>query len=236
MSLLRNYLYYGGYPAVVLEKDVNLKKRLLRSYFDSVVIRDIDEKYGETFATYIISNYSSLISYNRVYNYFKSMGYSISKEKVIEMFNKAKESYFLFEVEIFNKSENKRKANPRKVYVIDNGYRFSLGYEFSISKAMENIVFLQLRREGKEVYYWKENGKSEGAEIDFVVSENFEVKEIIQVTYAEDKVEEREIKSLKKAEKELKPEKITLITWNINGKIKDYDAIPLWYWLLEREK
>lgn len=231
LSLLRDYLQYGAYPAVVLEKDQNLKKMLLRSYFDSVIVRDFNEKYAETFASYIVSNYSSLISYNRVYNYLKTLGFSVSKEKVIDLFKKGRETYFLFELEIFEKSETKRKANPRKVYIVDTGYSYALGYEFSISKAMENAVFLQLRREGKEVYYWR----SEEAEVDFVVSEKFEPKELIQVTYAEDKIDEREIKALKKAQRDIKPEKATIITWNYYGKIGNYEAIPLWYWLLKRE-
>ncbi|WP_369611704.1 DUF4143 domain-containing protein [Sulfurisphaera javensis] len=172
------------------------------------------------------------MTYNRVYKYLKSLGYSISKEKVIEMFKRGEETYFLFQVEIYDKSETKRKVNPKKVYIIDTGYRIALGYEFSISKAMENAVFLQLRREGKDVYYWKERGEQSGAEVDFVVSKDFEAKEIIQVTYSEDRVDERKIKAIRKAEKELKPEKVTLITWNYYGKINGYDAVPLWYWLL----
>lgn len=88
LSLLREYLRYGGYPAVVLERDPGLKKMLLRSYFDSVVVRDLNERYAETFASYIVSNYSSLISYNRVYNYLKTLGFKVSKEKVIELFRR----------------------------------------------------------------------------------------------------------------------------------------------------
>ena len=36
--MLREYLYHGAYPAVVFESD---KRRMLRSYFDSVVVRDL---------------------------------------------------------------------------------------------------------------------------------------------------------------------------------------------------
>jgi predicted AAA+ superfamily ATPase len=233
LSLLRNYLYYGAYPAVVFEKE---KERLLRSYFDSIIVRDlkiVNPEIAEAFASYIISNYSSLVTVNRIYNYLRSLGYKIGKEKVLELVDKSRESYFAFYVEIFNKSEIKRRVNPKKVYIIDTGYPTALGYEFSISKAMENAVYLELvRRNYGDIYYWKEYGRSEGKEIDFVIAKNFQVEEIIQVTYATDSVEEREINAIKKAKKELNPKKITIITWDYERKEDEINYVPLWKWLL----
>ncbi|MFP3190486.1 MAG: ATP-binding protein [Thermoproteota archaeon] len=233
LSFLREYLYYGAYPAVIFEKE---KEKLLKSYFDSIIVRDlrtVNPEIAEAFASYIISNYSSLITVNRVYNYLKSLGYKIGKEKVLELFDKSKESYFAFYVEIFNKSEIKRKVNPKKVYIIDTGYSTALGYEFSISKAMENAVYLELmRRNYGDIYYWKEFGGSEGKEVDFVIAKNFQVEEIIQVTYATDVVEEREINAIKKAKKELNPKKITVITWDYENKENEIDYVPLWKWFL----
>jgi len=63
----------------------------------------------------------------------------------------------------------KGKINPKKVYIIDTGYSTALGYEFSLSKAMENAVYLELvRRNYGNIYYWKEYGKSEGLSIPFM--------------------------------------------------------------------
>ena len=233
LSLLRNYLYYGAYPAVVFEKE---KERLLKSYFDSIIVRDlkiVNPEIAEAFASYIISNYSSLVTVNRIYNYLKSLGYKIGKEKVLELVDKSRESYFAFYVEIFNKSEIKRRVNPKKVYIIDTGYPTAMGYEFSISKAMENAVYLELiRRNYGDIYYWKEYGKSKGKEVDFVIAKNFQVEEIIQVTYATDYVEEREIDAIKKSKRELNPKKITVITWDYERKENEINFVPLWKWLL----
>jgi predicted AAA+ superfamily ATPase len=161
------------------------------------------------------------------------LGYKIGKEKVLELVDKSRESYFAFYVEIFNKSEIKRRVNPKKVYIIDTGYPTAMGYEFSISKAMENVVYLELvRRNYGDIYYWKEYGRSEGKEIDFVIAKNFQVEEIIQVTYATDYVEEREINAIKKAKKELNPKKITIITWDYERKEDEINYVPLWKWLL----
>jgi predicted AAA+ superfamily ATPase len=232
LSFLREYLTFGGYPAVALEGDLNMKKMILKSYFDSVVVRDMGgTPQGEAVARALVSGYSTLLSVNKLYNTLKGE-IPLSKEKLIEMLNTAEGSYFYFPVEIFEKSERKRKVNPKKVYIVDTGYPMGLGYESSISKAMENVVSLELRRRGYDTFYWKEYGKATGAEVDFVVSENFKARELIQVTYAQDKVDERETKALRKAKEQLNPERMTLITWSYRGEIDGVEAVPLWYWLL----
>ncbi|MEM4216767.1 MAG: ATP-binding protein [Candidatus Methanomethylicaceae archaeon] len=234
LSLLRDYLYYGAYPAVVFESD---KKRLLKAYFDSIVVRDLGgTPLAEAFGLYIIANYAQPMTENKVYNYLRSMGFSIGKERVFGLFNRARATYFAFPVEIFQKSERKRKVNPKKLYIIDTGYPTALGYEFSISKAMENAVYLELLRRECHVHYWKEYGKSEGAEVDFVIGKGFEAEELIQVSYSEGTIKEREINALKKAKKELKPNKTKIITWNYKGRIDDIEVVPLWYWLLTSDK
>ena len=137
MSLLREYLQYGGYPAVVLEKEDKIG--LLKSYFESVVIRDlslVNSAIAELFASFIVSNYSNLVSINKTYNYLRGLGVKVGNETVIELFVKANETYFAFLVEEFEKSESKRKANPKKVYITDTGYPTALSLEFSMSRSM----------------------------------------------------------------------------------------------------
>jgi len=232
LSLLREYLYYGAYPAVVLEEKEEDKIRLLRSYFDSVIVRDLEivkPNVAEIFLRFMIENYANPISINKVYNYLRGLGIQIGKETVIELFERGKEAYFLFMVEEFEKSERKRKVNPKKLYVIDTGYSLVLGNEFSISRAMENAVFLELLRRGdKEVFYWK--GEKE---VDFVLSNNFKPTTLIQVTYATDKLNDREVEGIIEAKEELKTDENLIITWDYEGEIEGIKIIPLWKWLLK---
>lgn len=231
LSLLRDYLQYGAYPAVALEGD---KKRVLKAYFDSVVVRDLGgTPLAETLALYLTANYAQLTTLNKIYNYLRSLGFQVGKEKAMELLERARETYFAFTVEQFRKSERERKMNPKKLYIVDTGYPTALGYEFSVSRAMENAVYLELLRRGKgEVYYWKEYGKSTGAEVDFVVSRDFRAEELIQVTYGEEEIREREVRALEKAKEELEPEKLRILTWDYRGEIEGMEAVPLWYWLL----
>jgi len=98
---------------------------------------------------------------------------------------------------------------------------------------MENAVYLELmRRNYDNIYYWKEFGRSEGKEVDFVIARNFQVEEIILSNMLTDVVEERKINAIKKAKKELNPKKITVITWDYENKENEIDYVPLWKWFL----
>ena len=119
---------------------------------------------------------------------------------------------------------------------MDTGYPAALGYDFSVGRAMENAVFLELtRRRRGEIYYWREYGRSTGLEVDFVVSRNFEPLELIQVTYAssEAELDGREVRSLRKAMESLGVERGTVITWDLEREDGDVSFVPLWKWLLE---
>jgi len=99
---------------------------------------------------------------------------------------------------------------------------------------MENVVFLQLKRKGYEIYFYYE---PTGFEVDFVIREGLKIKELIQVCYNLDDIEtrEREIKSLIKASSILKCNNLTVITYDTEKteKIKgrQINFIPIWKWL-----
>lgn len=237
LSSLRQFLRLGGYPAVALERDERERVRLLRAYFDSVVVRDLaapDASLAQAVGRFIVSNYAGMLSVNRVHDYVKSLGFKVGKEKVTAVLRKGEESFAFFPVELFVRSERRRKSNVRKVYLVDTGYPAALGYDFSIGRAMENAVLLELRRRGAEVYYWKEYGKSDGAEVDFVVSKNFEALELMQVTFAEGPPTGRELRGLEKAAAELRPPKKTVVTWDYSATEGEVEFVPLWYWLLKK--
>jgi len=76
-------------------------------------------------------------------------------------------------------------------------------------------------------------------EVDFVIKEGINIKQLIQVTYASDKDEitKQEIKALLKASKELNCKDLLVITWDYENEEK-HDSrkirfIPLWKWLLK---
>src|SRR5690606_33022619 len=65
------------------------------------------------------------------------------------------QSYLLSYIKKFDYSVKKQILNSRKVYAIDQAMCNRLGFSFSENRGrvLENIVYLQLLRKGKEVFY-----------------------------------------------------------------------------------
>jgi len=234
LSELNNYLKYGGYPEVTLEKDNNNKLRILKSYYNTIFSMDMAEHFNisevnalDAFMKYSISIYSKYFSISKMYNTFKSIGYKISKNKLLEFLYDAREIFFLFSLNIYTRSENKKMSYNKKIYSVDPGIIYAL-LELN-HRCIENNL---------DISYWKEYGKANGKEVDFVVSDSLKIVELIQVTYASDvsQIEKREISALLSAAKYFEAHKLLIITWDYKGIIKENNEkiifIPLWEWLL----
>ena len=113
----------------------------------------------------------------------------------------------------------------------------------SFGKLMENVVSrelikLSLEMPSTQLFYWKEYGRQEGMEVDFIIKQGLNVKQLIQVTYASnlDEIDKREFRSLIKASELLKCKDLLIITWDCEDEIefkgKKIKLIPLWKWLL----
>ena len=102
-------------------------------------------------------------------------------------------------------------------------------------KLIENLVVIALLHTNAEIFYFKDYQQHE---VDFVIKEGLEVKQLIQVTYASDRdeIEQREIRSLLKASETLKCKNLLVITWDYEDeqeiKGKRIMFVPLWKWLL----
>ncbi|MEM0083888.1 MAG: ATP-binding protein [Candidatus Methanomethylicia archaeon] len=249
LRLLDEYVRFGGYPKVVLSEDYELKNKILKTYYETIFYRDLIERYKvdpilmDNFLRYVIKCFTNKISISKIHNFLKSIGLKCSKNTLIKFLKYAEEIFLLIPMEIFSYNIKDRKQYPKKIHVIDNGIIRALypEVEEEYGKLMENTVAIELiRRIGdvRDISYWKEYGKRDGNEVDFVIRSGSYVKEVIQVTYANSKSEihNREIKSLMKASKELNCKNLKIITWDYEGKINveniEIKCIPLWKWLI----
>jgi len=244
VTLLREYIEFGGFPEVVIEKNKGVKKEILKRYFETILLKDVQKRFRirevsklEFLASFYATNISSLISYKGLSKILKI------PDKTIERYSKYLSiSRVLFFISKFSFSLKDREVSPRKVYFIDLGIPNSVGFKLleNYGKAIENLVAINLisryRKPFAEVFYLKINDK----EVDFVIKEGLNIKQLIQVTYAsnKDEIEQREIKSLLKAYdlfKEYNPE-LLVITWDYEDVLKidnkEIKFIPLWKWLL----
>ncbi len=231
----KEYLELGGFPEVVL-KEESFKFKLLKQYFDDILYKDIIDRYNlnsqktRDLALFLITNFTSLISLRNLRN---SLGISYDSTK--DYLSYFKEAFLFFILEHFSYSLKEQKTLPSKVYCIDNGLRNAVSFKFSKDegKLAENLVFLELRRKEKEIYYWK-NEKHE--EVDFIVKNKNGGLNAINVSYS-DEIDKREIKALLEFKKKFKKTKEMLVITRNTGKTELHNKlkikfVPLWKWLL----
>ncbi len=244
IAVLEDYLQHGGYPETL--NNPSIREKLLQSYIDAIVLRDVGERFNvETLLLsyifeYLSSSYSKYFSGSKAYQFLKTINYPVGKERPLQVLGYFNEALTVFPVEIFSRGLRAGKQYPRKIYLADNGLIAGMNGEVDFGRGMENLVFIELCRKSElftkfSVFYWREYGKSEGREVDFVIVKGGKASELINVSYvrSREEVAKREITSLEMASKELKCDDKTIITWDYreNGNIR---YIPLWEWLLEK--
>ena len=144
---------------------------VLMHLFNDIVIRDIALRYNvkntstlQQLAVWLISNTGKPITGNSLKKVF-SIGSSSSIMDYLSHFNDA---YLFFFVPKFSYSQKVQIVNPKKVYAIDNGLikANSISFSNDEGRLLENMVYMQLRRQTREIYYFAEK-----KECDFVVFE-----------------------------------------------------------------
>ena len=240
-SLMRNYLEFGFFPEVVLQKE---KKEILLAYFEDILNKDLVRRYKirkseklKALIKFYLSNPSSLITFSSLE---KSL--EISADTIEKFSNYFQASYLIFFLKRFSFKVKEQEKSPRKVYAIDTGLANTIGFRFSqnLGKLAENVVFLELKRKTfsnpyLEFYYWKDERHRE---VDFVIKEKLKINKLLQVCWnIEDKeTRERETESLIKAMREFELNEGLIITEDYEGKEKikgkEIKFIPLWKWLL----
>ncbi len=235
-SFFDGYLTEGGMPEFLRYN----KDEILQRLYKDVIFRDIVARYHirnvkglRDLSLYLISNLSSLFTYS-----------SLQKATDISNINSVKEyvsyledSFMIFVIKGYGYSLKEQVLNPKKAYVIDSGMRRIVGFSFSADrgKYLENIVFLELRRRGKELFYYKTKSSKE---IDFFVHHEKEPHSLIQVSTSlhEKEVKEREIRALKEGMQELELNEGVVITEDEDSTIKVKEGtirvIPITKWLL----
>lgn len=233
----KEYLELGGFPEVLINRD----NTILEQYFRDIIYRDVVARYSirnikelKELCLYLISNIGTINSYENLRECIQAKNIGTIKNYIEILEN----VFLFFRLPMFDYSIKRQIYNPGKFYVVDTGLFQSIGFKFSknIGRIYENIVFLELKRRNKEIYYWKSKS---GKEVDFVVRKGLKIEEAIQVCYdlSDPKTKEREISGLIAGKIELKPARLTVITEDEEkvGK-ENIRYIPLWKWLIKEDK
>ncbi len=233
LTNFNNYLQDGSYPQFLEENN----KDIIRNIYSDAIYKDLQPRYcienindlKETLL-YLSSSLSSPISYNNV-----SKSLKIKSHHTVKKYIESLESvYLIFLIKKYSESNKKILKSYKKVYFIDNGLRNVLTFQRYQNKGhlLENIVFLELIRRGKEITYFNENN----SECDFVAKDtSFET---FQVCFElNDKNKDREVNGLLSAMNFFKLKTGYILTYDQEDELKIdskvVKIIPVWKWLLE---
>ena len=244
--LFEEFMTYGGFPQVVLTEDVSLKEAELKSYFDSILLRDIVARYKlndfrslEKLSILLLSSIANPMSLTKIKNKL-----AVSFEMTNRYVEYLENTYMLQTIPLFDWSLQKQFSNPRKVYSVDTGLSKRVSFEVGkrTGDLLENIVYLELKRRFEEIYYFK---TAQNYEVDFLVKQRERITHLIQVslTLEDEKTKKRELRALVKSATELKHTshtKLMLLTMD-ESIIEEFDGVEIevinvFEWLLCRSR
>jgi len=235
LNTFDQYLEDGGFPEFLTYGD---REFLSRTYED-ILHRDIIARFGirepqafRHLAHYLFSNVSGDMSYNNV---AKALSIA-SPTTVRDYIGYLEQAYLAFEVFKYDFSLKKQHVSNKKAYVIDNGMRNTVAFRFSqdAGKLLENAVFVELRRQGKQVYFYRDR-----RECDFVVVAREKVTAAYQVCYdLTDENRTRELAGLDAALCQFDLAEGMVLTYNQVDRAdlsegRTARIVPVWRWLLE---
>jgi predicted AAA+ superfamily ATPase len=239
-KLFNHFINEGGYPAVIYQK-LN-REEILQGYYDSMIFKDIVERYHiedikkiKMLSNLLLESTSKDISYNKLANKLKSIGMNMSKNTIIEYISHFEDAYVFFQNIKYEYSLGKQLGSIKKVYFIDNGMLNAVSFKFSkdSGRLLENLIFLELRRRNKKIFYNKDS-----YECDFVIQEKDRVVQAIQIAESlSSENEKREVGGVLEAMNKFKLKEGFIITLDeervIEMESKKIFVIPAWKWLLE---
>jgi predicted AAA+ superfamily ATPase len=187
-------LRYGGFPAIHLkEYGQDEAYTVVRDIYNSTIFTDIVKRNQirkvdqlEKVIKYTFSNVGHTFSALSLSRYLKSENRSMDPETVYSYLNKLENAYFLNRCSRYDIKGKEILKTQEKFYLTDTALRYSvLGYDSdTVASMLENIVYLELRVRGYDVYV----GKLDNTEVDFVATKQDE-KLYIQVS---EKIEREE--------------------------------------------
>jgi uncharacterized protein len=234
LQLFSQYCLKGGIPEFVEWNNIEFLQRL----YEGVIFRDIIARYKLKqhkplleMVYFLASNLGKTFSYNSL----RKITQIQSTTTVSEYCHYLQQSYLCFFVNRYSHSLKEQTHSPKKVYFIDHQLAKSIGFQISANRGrmIENIVYIELRRRGKEIYYHKDK-----KECDFIIKSGLTIEAAYQVCaeWHEDKMKTREIEGLYEALCTYDLKEGCILTDDTETTLihedKTIHIFPLWKWLL----
>ena len=198
----QNYIENGGFPYILnLNNDKNLIRNYLDGIYNTILLKDIvsrnnvkDVMILESVVKFLFDNIGQLVSTNKISNALNSFNRKNSVNTIDNYISNLLDSYIIYKVTRYDIKGKDYLKTGDKYYICDLGLRYYLLGEVRDSGSiLENIVFLELKRRGYEIYVGKVGNK----EVDFVIKNEDGIKYIqVSLSVRDEKTLKRELEPL----------------------------------------
>lgn len=230
------YMECGGFPKFLQDGSVSY----LTSLYESIIYRDILTRNGLTnekemleMMFYLASNATKRVTYS-------SLGKVVGiqhPDTIKNYLEYIQQTYLISQLFRYDPSVKKQMMSPKKIYFVDNAIIKRIGFNATENNGvfLENLVFIELKRRGWDVYYYADK-----KECDFIVRKGLHISDAYQVTLKMDspQTREREIAGVREAMQAYSLSKGYILTFEGKETINFDDGtivevFPVWEWILQ---
>ena len=168
-----NYVKDGGMSGSYLYKDTETRYDYIKDVFDTLIVRDIRQKYNirnphlmDRLADYLMDNISNLTSVRNIADTLTVDKDKINHKTIGKYIQYLCNAFAFYKIRRYDIHGKKYLASSDKYYLSDHTFRYAeLGTKnLDYGRVLENVVAIDLLRRGYEVYA----GVLYKKEIDFV--------------------------------------------------------------------
>ena len=173
-QLLENYIKMGGFPLIAANKlDTQSAYQIVQDIYKAIVTNDIIRRHRiskqdlfDRVVKFILDNMGKTFSANSIVKFLRSEHRKISVETIYNYLKWLEQAFIIHKCQRYDVIGKSILKTQEKYYLGDVSLKYGLmGYNATMLPAViENIVYLELRRRGYDVFI----GKNQTQEIDFI--------------------------------------------------------------------
>ncbi len=173
-AMFDEYLQFGGFPIIGISNfNTNSAYQVVDGIYAAVITRDISKRHKirnkelfDRVVRFIIENVGQTFSANSIVKFLKNEHRTISVETIYNYLKWLEQAFIIYPCRRYDLQGKSVLKTQEKYYLSDISFKYSkMGFDRKMIPAMlENIVYLEMKRRGYEVYV----GKFGTKELDFV--------------------------------------------------------------------
>ncbi len=197
------YFKNGGFPYTAYIEEADIRRDYLQGIYHTVLLKDIVERKKiqdvtllESVIRFLVDNTGNIVSSKKIADSLTSCGRKTTSATVENYIRALEESFILYRADRYDVKGKQYLKSLEKYYVVDQGLRGLIcgGQRRDVGHVLENIVYLELRRLGYQVFI----GKVGNQEIDFIaMKEDNRVYYQVSASILDPQTFQREIAPLK---------------------------------------